>query len=417
MNVLLLNNFHYIRGGDCRYTFDLAHLLQERGHKVVHFSMHHPKNEPYEYDRYFVSFIDYDAIKSSKKPRDVVRVIKRSFWSKEAQEKLEALLAVFRPDIAHCQNILHHLTPSVVATLREHDIPVVLTLHDYNLICPDIYCLRDGEICEECFGQRYWRCVLHRCKKGRLGASILAAAQRYVHDVVGAFEGVNKFIAPSQFLMRKFQEAGFQYVDRVCHIPLPLDPSTVRSGNADSETQRASGAFFAGRLIEEKGVLTLLGAAKLIPDISVTIAGRGELHSQLNEMVQSDNLSNIRLIGYQPREEIFRWLRRSRCFVLPSEWYENLPIAIIEAQISGCPPIVSSGTAMEGMVQDGVTGLVFEMGSAMSLAKQIRRLCSDGGLAERMGIAAYEYALEEYAPERHYKQIMEVYNRVMENSR
>jgi glycosyltransferase involved in cell wall biosynthesis len=411
LRILLINNFHYIRGGDCRYTFDLAHLLREHGHKVVHFSMHHPQNDPYEYDRYFVSFIDYDAIKSSKHPQDMARVVARSFWSREAQEKLEALLRVFRPDVAHCQNILHHLTPSVIATLRKHAIPVVHTLHDYNLICPDIYCLQHGKICEECFGGRYWRCVLHRCKKGSLGASILAVAQRYVHDAIGAFEGLDRFIAPSMFLMRKFQEAGFRYSDRIVQIPLFIED--LEGTMYKDKKKEIGGALFVGRLSSQKGIPTLLKAARLIPDISITLAGQGELYSYVQEAIGRDGLSNVHLVGHQPREVIFDLQRRSRCFVLPSECYENLPVAVMEAKLLGCPPIVSGGTAMEEMVEDGVTGLIFKMGDPQSLAGQIRRLCSNGDLAARMGVEARRRALEEYAPERHYERIMEVYTQVI----
>jgi glycosyltransferase involved in cell wall biosynthesis len=371
---LIINNFHYIRGGDCSYTFDLAHLLQENGHEVVHFSMHHPQNEPYEYDRYFVSFIDYDAIKSSKSPKNMVQVVARSLWSKEAQNKLEELLQVFRPDVAHCQNILHYLTPSLIATLRRHGIPLVHTLHDYNLICPDIYLLRHGKICEECFNRRYWRGVLHRCKKGLFRASTLGVAQRYIHDAIGAFEGVKRFIAPSKFLMQKFEESRFRYSNRIVHIPLFIED--VAGPEFEHSKREREGALFVGALSSHKGVMTLLNAARLIPDIPITLVGQGELYDDLKDTIRRDRLSNVQLMGYQSRNTIYDLMSRSLCFVLPSECYENLPITIMEAALLACPAVVSSGTAMECMIADGVTGLVFKRGDADLLAKKIKLVCS-----------------------------------------
>ncbi len=258
LKVLMINNFHYLRGGDCRYTYDLASVLEEHGHDVAHFAMHHPQNEPCEYSNFFINHIDYDQLSRQKTLKNTIRVLKTSFWNLESQRKLAALLDEFKPDIAHLQNILHHITPSIIPILRKNNIPIVHHLHDYNLICPDVYCLNKGQVCEKCFQSRYYQCIINRCKKGSYSASLLAAGQRYFHEVRNAFKGVSRYIAPSEFAKRKFHEAGFFAKEQIVTIPYVVRSETVEP---DWDFRKATGAVFAGRLITEKGLITLLRAA------------------------------------------------------------------------------------------------------------------------------------------------------------
>ena len=411
MHVLLINNFHYLRGGDCRYTFDLAHLLEKHGHEVVHFSMHHPKNKPYAYDRFFISHIDYAELSKQRSLQAAYRVLTTVFWNREAQRNLAALLREFKPDIAHLQNILHHITPSVIPVLREHGIPMIHHLHDYNMICPDIYLLRDGKICEECFGGRYYRCVLHRCKKGSLAASVVAATQRYFHEAIGAFRDVSYFVAPSAFTRRKFIEAGFAYADRIVHISHFVDCERIAP---DWGFEQTCGVVFAGRLIAEKGVWTLLRAAALVPEVPITVFGDGELRSALEQEVARQRLTNVHLRRWRPQNEVLRALRGARALILPSEWYEGLPMSLLEVGALGRAAIVSNNTAMAEVVQHERSGLVFPRGDAEGLAACIRRIDSDLSLAERLGRGARARMEQVYNAEVHYHQISKLYEQVME---
>lgn len=410
MRILLVSSFHYLRGGDCRYNFDLARLLEERGHEVVHFSMNHPKNEPYAYDRFFISHIDYAKSNKHRNLRSAYRVLTTSFWNREAQTNLAALLREFKPDVAHLQNILHHITPSIIPVLRKHRIPIIHHLHDYNLICPDTYLLRDGKICEECFGKRYYRCVLNRCKKGSPAASVLAAAQRYLHEAIGAFRDVSHFVAPSAFTKRKYIEAGFAYADRVVHIPYFVDCEHILP---DWGFEQTRGVVFAGRLIAQKGVWTLLKAGALVPEVPITVFGDGELRSVLEEEIARRHLTNIHLVGWRPQSEVLSALRGARALVMTSEWYETTGIPILEAGAIGRAAIVSANTAMTEVVQHETSGLVFPMGDADGLAACIRQICSDVSLAERLGRGACSRVEAVYEAEGHYGQIMQIYEQAI----
>jgi glycosyltransferase involved in cell wall biosynthesis len=414
LKILLVNNFHYLRGGDCRYTFDLARLLEKHGHEVVHFSMHHPKNIRYDYSRFFISHIDYADLNGQRSLRSAYWVLITSFWNREAQKNLAALFQEFRPDVAHLQNILHHITPSVILVLKKQNIPIVHHLHDYNLICPDTYLLRDGKICEECFEKRYYHCVLNRCKKNSLMASALATAQRYLHEAIGAFRDVARFIAPSVFAKKKFMEAGFAYADRLVHIPHIVECERIIP---DWQFRQTVGVVFAGRLITQKGIWTLLKAGALTPEVPITVFGDGELQSALEEKIARQRLANIRLMGWKSQHEVLKALQGARALVMPSEWYETAGISILEAGAVGRAAIVSSNTAMTEVVQHEKNGLVFPMGDAERLAECIRRVGSDASLAETLGREARIRMEQVYDAKVHYRQISKLYVQVIEESR
>jgi glycosyltransferase involved in cell wall biosynthesis len=410
LKVLMINNFHYLRGGDCRYTFDLASILEEHGHDVVHFAMHHPQNKPSEYSNYFVNHINYDQLSRQKNLKNALRVFKTSFWNLESQRKLSALLDEFKPDIAHLQNILHHITPSIIPILRKSNIPIVHHLHDYNLICPDVYLLNKGQICEKCFQSRYYRCAINRCKKDSFSASLLAAAQRYYHEIINAFRGVSCYISPSEFAMCKFHEADFFAKKLIVAVPHFVRCETFEPNR---DFGKKVGAVFAGRLIAEKGLITLLKAAEMISDIPITLYGEGPLKSEIKKYVNEKGLSNIRMMGWCPQKDLFDAFRRARCVVMPSEWYETAGLSVFEAAAVGTAAVVSNNTAMAEFVEDGRNGLVFEMRNAESLAECIRKSCSNSDVSNSMGQRAIEHVKRVYTADVHYKRIMDIYQKVI----
>ena len=403
----MINNFHYLRGGDCRYTFDLAKLLNKNNHEIAFFSMQHPKNLSSEYDQYFISNINYQEI-NNRTLGNVGKAISKSFWNLEAQEMLRSLLKRFQPDIAHVQNILHHITPSIFPILKEFLIPIVHTLHDYNLICPDIYLYRDGIICEECFRGRYFRAVFHKCKRDSFSASILAAGQRYIHSLFDAYKHVSYFIAPTQFTKRIFINSGFGHSDRIMYVPHFIDYAEFGSVWSPSTKNEI---VFAGRLIKEKGVNTLIEAAEHIPEVDIVIFGDGELHPVIKEEIRLRKLQNVRLMGWRSREEVLEALRDAKALVMPSEWYETTGLTVLEASAMFRPSVVSSGTAMAEVIINEENGLHFPMGNSYKLAQSLKRIILDQSLAESLGKAARSRIEKIYNPESHYKSITDIYRK------
>jgi glycosyltransferase involved in cell wall biosynthesis len=362
----------------------------------------------------FVTHIDFKELNSRKTFGTGLKVLRRAIYSREAKDRFAVLLDRFQPDVVHLQSILYHITPSIIPVLKQHGIPVIQHLHDYSLICPDTHLLRDGRICEKCFGKRYYHCVLHRCKKGSSAASFLAATQRYLHEAIDILEHVSCFVAPSTFTMRKFVEAGFRYADRIECIPYFVDCAHI---SADWSFDTTHGVVFAGRLVAHKGVWTLLEAAAMVPEVTITILGDGELRSALEKKIAGQHLTNVDLRGWRSQNEVLETLRHARALVMPSECYETTGIAILEAGAIGRAAIVSNGTAMVEVMQDGTSSLVFQKGDSSALAMRLKQICSDVSLAERLGRRARTRVEQIYSAEAHYYQISRLYERVIEGGR
>ena len=156
MKILLVNNYYYYRGGDCTYLFSLKKLLEKNGHEVCIFAMQHPQNLDSEYSKYFVSYINYDDEVKNINIASGLKVLNRAIYSNESKEKIERMIEIEKPDIAHIQNVHHHITPSIFSVLKERNIPIVWTLHDYTMLCPNTSFLSHGKICEKCKKNRYY---------------------------------------------------------------------------------------------------------------------------------------------------------------------------------------------------------------------------------------------------------------------
>ena len=268
MRILFANTRHYIHGGDSSYTFGLAAALRESGHSVAFLAMADERNVPDENSDLFVSHIDFRALNAHKSLRSGFSVLRRCIFSKEAAAKCEALIRRFRPDVLHCQNIHAHLTPSVVLVARRFGIPVVWTMHDYKVMCPNSHFRLDttGALCEACRPGRYWPAARTRCKKGSLLASTLAAVEAYGHWLRRVREKVDCFIAPSGFLADRLLAHGWP-PERVRHVPNFIDPPAREPAAGDGRH-----FLFVGKLEPLKGIDTLLsgnGAAAL--NLTVTV--------------------------------------------------------------------------------------------------------------------------------------------------
>jgi glycosyltransferase involved in cell wall biosynthesis len=406
MNVLQINNFHYLRGGDSRFMFDLSDLLEKNGNSVSYFAMQHEKNFSYEHENLFINKIDYEEINRNKNFLNVIKVIKTSYWNTSAQRNISELLKLCKPDIAHLHSILHHITPSIIKTLKQSKVPIVMHLHDFNLLCPNIYLFRDHKICEECFHNKFYNCIRHRCKKKSLSASIIAATQRYFHNAIEILGDIDVFIVPSKLAKEKFERANFKYADRIKIIP--HFTSTVKSGNY---VPNSNGVVYVGRFIEEKGIKLILAAAKELRDISFCLIGDGLLLPFIHRFIAENHLNNIKIVGWLNKEDLIDEMCNYSCLLMPSIWYETSGLSVLEAGTIGIPIIVSDNTAMTELISSDV-GLIFKMGDENSLIEAIQKIHSDLTLQKQFSVSLKNKILNEYNPEQYYLKIMEIYNSV-----
>lgn len=362
MRVLLINKFHYKKGGAERAYFDTARILAENGHEVAFFSMEHPNNEGSTCESFFANSVDYldDQQSFFSKAKAGLRII----WNFEASQKLEALIQAFKPEIAHLHNTYHQLSPSILWMLKKHRVPIVMTLHDYKAVSPNYSLFARGRIW---FSTSGWRCLVDRVVKDSLVKSAVCAVETWLHRLIRSYARVDRFIAPSHFLIKTYKTLGFPYP--VQYVPQPLDPFP----SLPTEFGGGEYFFFVGRLSVEKGVQTLLEAFTQLPDEKLVIVGTGPEETVLKEYQEAKGLSNIVFLGFQTGEPLDDIFRGAKALILPSVWYENMPYVMLEAFSFGKPVIGSNLGGIPERVQDGSNGFLFEAGNAESLRSAIKR--------------------------------------------
>lgn len=395
MRVLHVNKFLYRRGGAEGYLFDVADLQRRSGDEVAYFGMTHADNEPgLRYAADFPSRVDLEPPPPGLRGR--VAAAGRMLWSTSARAGLSRVLADFRPDVVHLHNVYHQLSPSVVAACRDAGVPCVMTLHDYKLACPSYQMLDHGRPCDACVTGGPLQAARRVCKDGSRSASTLLAVESWLHRRLGAYDGVGALIAPSRFLAGVLDRAGV-YPDRlhVLRHPVDVDGLPVKAAPG-------GGVVFAGRLAPEKGVDTLIEAAALLPSgVAVDVAGDGPSRAALEDLAGRVAPGRVRFHGRLPKGELHELVRSASVAVVPSRWYENQPLAVLEAFGCGVPVIGTDLGGLPELIDDGVDGHVVAADDPRALADAVARTAGDPRKAWEMGRAGRAKVSRDFAPEAH----------------
>ena len=411
MNILHINNFHYLRGGSEAVYFNTANILEKHGHRAIYFSMSHPKNLPCDTKDYFVSYVDL-----SSNGKGIQHQSKTAFsilYSFEAKRYLSKLLDNYHVDIAHLHNIYHEISPSIIDVLKKRAIPMVMTLHDYKMVCASYSMLANEKTCEACAGGKYFNAVKKQCVKGSLAKSILATLEQYLHNkILAIYDKVDIFISPSLFLKNKLRDMGFKR--EIIHLPNFIDMIKFKDLETEYKNTKKFSIVYFGRLSSEKGLWTLLEAAKILKTkVEVKIIGDGLIRGGLEEKVKMDGIYNVKFLGYMKGEALYKEIKRSMAVVLPSECYENNPMSVLEAFALGKTVIGSRIGGIPELVKDNETGLTFEPRNAEDLSEKIRMLLSDSSSLIRMGENAQGFVENEFSLEKYYQGLMEIYHRAV----
>lgn len=265
-----------------------------------------------------------------------------------------------------------------------------------------------GTVCERCKPRRFYQAVVHRCIKDSVLASIVCAAELYLHRYTGVYEtNVDTFITTSRFYQQKMIEWGIPEKQLVCI------PNFVHANRYAPVYGGDDYFLYFGRLSEEKGLFTLLKAMRRLQQGTLYIVGDGPLYEPLRQTIAEYRLKNVHLTGPKWNEELVSLISRARFTVLPSEWYENCPIALMESYAYGKPVLGANIGGIPEMIQHGETGLLFESYNVEDLAEKIRYLLTHDSVAAQMGRHARSKVEREYHPERHYAALAQVYREVL----
>ena len=406
MKILLVNKFHYLKGGSEKYYFDLAKLLQEHGHEVAFFTMKDEKNIKTDCKEYFVENSDMN----SKNPLKAFDII----YSRKNKKIMEKALDEFKPDIVHLNNFQRQLSASIIKPIKKRNIPIVFTAHDLQAICPAIVMLdNEKNICEKCLRGKYVNCIKGKCVKNSGLKSILGAVEgKYYRWKKIYSKKIDKIIAPSEFYKLKLIQDGIpENKIEALHNFINIEDYNVT-------IEDEGYALYYGRIIKEKGVLNLIKAFKNIKKSKLYIAGDGPDIEKVKKYIHENNMEDtVKLLGYLNSSQVKEYVRKARFIVVPSIWYENCPYSVLETLAMGKPIIGSNLGGIPELVKDNETGLIYKYNSVKELEEKMNDLLNNKEKAVQFGKNAKEIAKKDFSKESYYDKIIEIYERLRTNNK
>jgi glycosyltransferase involved in cell wall biosynthesis len=391
MRILFIHNRYQQEGGE-DVALDLeVRLLQQKGHVV--------------------STLLFDNEGMDGVIKKVERGV-QALYNRHSARVAERAIREFRPDLVHVHNLFFTASPSIIRVAARHALPVVLTLHNYRLICANALLLRDNQVCELCVKKIFpLDGIRYKCYRNSALETGLVTAVTGLHKVLRTWQKkVDAYITLTEFARSRFLASSMAAAgDRLRLLPnFIFDP-----GEGLPAGERKDFFLFVGRLSREKGAHVLLEAFAGLPDTRLLIIGDGPDREQLEETYRS--FANIVFAGKKPRVEVLKCLKECRALVFPSIWYEGLPFSIIESFSTGTPVLASAIGAMQELIRDGYNGFHFPPGDAAALRAAIARF---GSRPETYG-PLYENARETYRknfdPDKHYAGLLAIYESVLIN--
>ena len=357
MRVLLINNRHFHGGGADVVYFTTGDLLEDVGNEIVYFSRHSDKAEPYKYDSYFAP---------DKKKFGLLKRTNLYFNNREAAKALDKLLTIEHFDIAHAHLIWGGMTSAIIPVLHKHGVPLVHTVHDYRMVCP-AYTFRNGhgEVCEKCKGRHFMECFKNRCSKGKILESFLMASEMiYRNRKWHPAENLDGIIYVSKFAKEKHEEIDPLFAGTLNTVLYNF--TTI--GEQYPPVDKDGGYYlYYGRLSHEKGINTLLEVFADHSELKLKVVGTGPEEEKLRQK----RYGNVEFLGFKKGPELYNIVRNARFVCVPSEWYENNPMTVVEAYSMGVPVIGARIGGIPEIVEDGKTGFLFTSRSLKSLEQSI----------------------------------------------
>jgi len=408
MKILLINNFHYKFGGASAVYLNTANMLKSNGHQVVFFSINRRENFNSEFQRYFIE----KKVDTKGNIINRAKNFKQYFKNKQAAEKIEELIINEKPDIAHIHLFIGGITPSILPVLKKYKIPVVYTAHDYRLVCP-AYTFTNGagEICEKCQGKYFYYCITNKCSKNSLIESTVMSLEMYYRNTYfNPAKYIDGFIYVSNFAKNKHIKF-FPELKTKKNITLYNFASDVEK----TETKKDYFLFF-GRLSHEKGLNTLVSAFSKLNNCELVIAGDGPEKNSIELLIKKNNISNIRCVGFVQGEELRRLISNAFFVVVPSEWYENNPMTIIEAYKHGTPVIGANIGGIPEIIKENETGFIFESRNINALMYAIQKAKNlSNEVYENMCNNALRFSDENFNEQIHYRKLINFYSEVIKS--
>ena len=401
MRILNAGHFNHVRAGSDRYMVQVGEMLEADGHTVIPFATQHEDNRDSEWAEYFPPGVDTE--------NPSLRDLGRFLYSQPARTHLERLLEAAPPlDLAHLHIYYGQLTTSILQPLVEAGIPVVQSLHEYKLTCPVYTHVSGGDICEACQGSQFWRALPRKCNRGSLARTALSVLESYVSRSLGDNRHVDHFLASSDFMREKMVEHDVVAPEDVSTVYNFVDPDRFQVSD-----EPGAYVLYFGRIAPVKGLRTLIDAAAPLDDVPVLIAGTGGQRDELEAEIERRGLDHIRFVGFQRGEDLWDLVRGSLCTVLPSEWYENCPMAVLESFACGRAVVGAEIGGIPELIDHGSDGRLFPSGNVEALREVLAWMSAHPQQAADMGRAGRRTVETQFSPGPHYDDLWAAYDEVL----
>ncbi len=327
-------------------------------------------------------------------------------YSFEARRKMKKIIKKFKPDVIHLNNINFQLTPSIIQIAYKMKVPIVQTVHDYQMICPNHLLFSNNKICNKCISSTKWNCAKYNCIHGSKLKSIIGTLEGILYTkILHPYEKIDKYICPSDFLKNKLLEANKIYDNKTITMCNFMDLKQDYQ-----EYKKENYVLFFGRLSEEKGIEILLEACKELPNIKFKIAGSGPLEEKCK------GISNVEYVGFKTGKELEDIIGKAKFSVYPSIWYENCPLSILESQSLGTPVVTANYGGMKELVEDEKTGILIEEMTKENLKNEIYKLYNNDNKIDEMSKECVNKRNKIITLEKYCNRLIEIYNETIDNS-
>lgn len=402
MRVLMVNKYLYPRAGAETYMITLSQMLKNAGHEVAFWGMEHSENTTVG-QCYTIPLIEFgEHASKSDKVLGLSRVLVDKFFKRQKSHLMD-VINTFQPDVIHAHNVYNQIDSDLLCEAAL-SIPTVMTSHDYHIACPSYNLYTEESPCKRCVKNSVTSCIKHRCVQGSLFKSSLAALSAHLHRKNNTYQKAYRhIIAPSRFMKQVLVDAGIPEKSlSVIHNFISLEPYEQKIGK---------NILFVGRLSKEKGVETLLKAYAQMgySRSKLVIAGTGPIENYLKDQAKNLGLRNIDWLGRLTPDEVQQQMDLSACVVVPSEWYENCSMTILEALSRGRPVITCNIGGNAELVSDEVNGVLFSLKDPESLAEKLSQLIGNQDRIEKMSQNARKSVEMYFSGEKHLSEILGLY--------
>ena len=416
MRILLVDNFLYRRGGAEVVFLNTGELLKAKGHHVIYFSQQWPDNISSSYEKYFPQGIDVNVSAVIGK----IKGIGKYFYNREAAIKLEQLIKNEKPDVAHLHLFWGGITGSIFRVLKKYNIPIIHTVHDYRMICP-AYSFKNSKnaICEKCAGKKFYHCIRNLCSKGKLSLSIFMSLEIYLRNLLfNPIDNIDSFMFVSDFSYNKHLQYEPRYSQKHCVTMYNFQDQMIVSQIERTMSTYDSYYLYYGRLSYEKGLSTLIKAFSDFPNITLKIVGTGPIEGDLKQLCKDINATNVEFLGFRTGNFLFDLIKKAKYVCVPSEWYENNPMTIIESYTLRTPVIGASIGGIPEIIDDNSTGFRFVPCDIDALKEALAKAESLSEIEYiRMKDNAERFANKIFDSDVYYERLMQLYLYTINNYR